>query len=331
MKSKNSEVVLSVVMPVYNAGEYLQDAIDSILNQSYKDFEFIIINDGSVDNSESIILNYTDKRIRYISNETNRGIVYSLNRAVESSKGLFIARMDQDDISNSKRFELQLKAFSDNSNLILCSTWYTSIYKNRFLSNNTLPVNDGQIKAQLLFGNAICHPSVMFRKKVWTDHLGYWEEDINCEDFGLWSRAALSGEFYNLPIFLLKYRIHNMNMSKNKGMLRVQSEIKIIENSFKLQLNLEDFSSIWKTSKPKQIIEFVNFAFEKVEHSEEDYKEWVNRGLFRLLVSKVGLKTAVRNFIGIDPFFLKKELLHFVNEKFKNRLFHTRKFLIDLF
>ena len=329
MISGNSEVTLSVVMPVYNAGEYLQEAIDSVLNQSYKDFEFIIINDGSVDNSESIILNYGDKRIRYISNEFNRGIVYSLNKAVESSNGHYIARMDQDDIAHKKRFEFQLKAFDDNFNLIVCGTWYTSIYKNRFLNNNRLPVNDGQIKAQLLFGNPICHPSVMFRKKIWTDHLGYSEEDINCEDFGLWSRAAVSGEFYNLPMFLLKYRIHDTNMSKSKGLLRVQSENKVIEDSFKLQLNLKDYTTIWKLSKPKQIVDFVNSAFEKVELAEEVYKKWVRGGLFRLLVSKVGLKTAVREYAGSDPLFLKNELLHFINEKLKNRLTHGLKFITD--
>ena len=169
----------------------------------------------------------------------------------------------------------------------------------------------------------------MFRKKIWTDHLGYSEEDINCEDFGLWSRAAVSGEFYNLPMFLLKYRIHDTNMSKSKGLLRVQSENKVIEDSFKLQLNLKDYTTIWKLSKPKQIVDFVNSAFEKVELAEEVYKKWVRGGLFRLLVSKVGLKTAVREYAGSDPLFLKNELLHFINEKLKNRLTHGLKFITD--
>ena len=99
-------MLLSVVMPAYNAGKTIKESIDSILNQSFKDFEFIIINDGSTDNTEDVILSYGDKRIRYLKNDVNRGIIYTLNRGIIESKGKYIARMDSDDISLSTRFEV---------------------------------------------------------------------------------------------------------------------------------------------------------------------------------------------------------------------------------
>ncbi len=94
---------LSVIIPVYNSAEYISEAIESILNQSYQNFELVIINDGSGDNSGSIIKSFSDSRIKYFENEGNRGLVYSLNRGMEESKGRYIARMDADDIALPKK------------------------------------------------------------------------------------------------------------------------------------------------------------------------------------------------------------------------------------
>ena len=113
----NNLPLITVLMPVYNGEKYLQQAIESILKQTFTDFEFLIINDGSTDNSENIILSYDDSRIRYIKNEENLRLIRTLNKGIELAKGKYIARMDCDDISLPYRFEKQLKEFQNNPHL----------------------------------------------------------------------------------------------------------------------------------------------------------------------------------------------------------------------
>lgn len=330
--NENHELI-SVVMPVYNSESYLGLAIESILNQSYPHFEFIIIDDGSTDKSQLIIEGYADSRIKYIRNDRNKGIVYSLNKAIEASKGNVIARMDSDDISTQKRFETQIKCFKDNPNLALCGTWYKSIYKNQFLNNNQLPISNSEVKAQLLFGNPICHPSAMFKKEVWAQNSGFLPEDLNCEDFGLWSRAIENGDFYNVPQYLLHYRIHDSNVSKTNIKLRIQAENRIIAASYILQLeiNISYPKIIDNKKEEKSVVEFINAAFEQIHNKDKNYKNWVKGNLFRFLISESTLITAITKYKGSTFTFLIQELLLFIAEKFKNRIIHTRKFIIDLF
>lgn len=105
--------IISVILPAYNASKTISEAIDSILSQSFKDWEMLVINDGSIDNTKDIIQSYTDSRIKYIENEGNKGLVYSLNRGISLSQGVYIARMDADDISLPTRLEEQLKYLQD--------------------------------------------------------------------------------------------------------------------------------------------------------------------------------------------------------------------------
>ena len=110
---------ISVIMSVYNGESYLKDSIDSILNQTFNDFEFIIVNDNSNDSSKEIILSYADERIIYLENKQNIGLASSLNKAIKKAKGIFIARMDDDDISYADRFRLQVDFLESNPKLIL--------------------------------------------------------------------------------------------------------------------------------------------------------------------------------------------------------------------
>ena len=113
---------ISVLMPAYNAEKYIGEAIESILNQTYKDFEFIIINDGSIDRTEDIILSYDDPRIIYLKNKENSGIVASLNNGLKQAKGQYVARMDADDISLPTRFEKQLQYMESNQHIFVLGT-----------------------------------------------------------------------------------------------------------------------------------------------------------------------------------------------------------------
>ncbi len=194
-------------MPVYNAAHYLREAIDSILNQTLRDFEFIIINDGSTDRSLEIIQSYADDRIRLI-NQENTGLAKALNNAIGISKSDFIARMDADDIAYPERIQKQYKFFSNNPNCIIVGSNAKKIDKDgHFICDSYLFTTDEEMK-KMLPNTPFIHPSVMFRKNCFYKAGKYPEYMFNFgEDLVLFNRMANLGEFANLSDKLIKYRI----------------------------------------------------------------------------------------------------------------------------
>lgn len=208
---------VSVIMPVYNSEKYLQESIESILNQTFKDFEFIIINDGSTDKSLAIINSYNkqDNRIKLIT-RINKGLVYSLNEALKVSQGTFIARMDSDDISLPRRFETQLKYMHNNPDVDLLATCIevfgtaNGLQKKRRLKNYNTVIKDNDLEKTLLRDNVICHPSVMIRKDsiIKLPEI-YREKRKYNQDYDLWVRMLKEGmTIRKLKEVLLKYRLH---------------------------------------------------------------------------------------------------------------------------
>jgi len=200
-------VNISVLLPVYNAESFLNEAIDSILAQSYKNFELLIINDGSTDSSEKIIQSYSDSRIVYIKNSRNIGLIKSLNKGIQQAKGKFIARMDADDVSMTDRFELQLKAFEENKSAVVVSSDYFSFdgTKEKYIKNEG---SSDTFKATLLFAPCFAHPTVMIKNIFMEKGILYDENFIHAEDFKLWMDLSTVGEFHNVNKGLLKYRSH---------------------------------------------------------------------------------------------------------------------------
>ncbi|MBK7430445.1 MAG: glycosyltransferase family 2 protein [Bacteroidetes bacterium] len=127
--------VVSVIMPVYNTGKYLAAAIASVLGQTFSDFELIILNDGSTDDSETVVKNFTDPRIIYLKNERNLGLIATLNTALSQCKGEFIARMDGDDICHSERLAAQLRFLNAHPEISVCGTFFYSLEKNQEQKN----------------------------------------------------------------------------------------------------------------------------------------------------------------------------------------------------
>lgn len=200
--------LISVVMPVYNAYPYLIESINSILNQTYDNFEFIILNDGSQDNSKDIILSFNDKRIKYFEHD-NIGIQKTLNRGLFESKGSFIARMDADDICYPNRLSEQLNFMQNNPNCVVlgCNAEYMDIEGNTLYRSN-LPLMDYDIKKTLSTGGSFFHSSVMYKKES-VLKCGLYIENIktSIEDGVLWIKMAKLGELRNLEKCLLKYRL----------------------------------------------------------------------------------------------------------------------------
>lgn len=207
---------ISVVMPVYNTDEkYLREAIESILNQTYKNFEFIIINDGSTNDAEDIILSYRDSRILYIKNEQNLGLIKTLNKALYMAKCEYIARMDSDDISLPTRFEKQVDFLDKNPDVDILGTWFNCIPRNRVIETLS---KDKEIKeCMLVNSNNIGHPTVTFRKSL-IERFGikYDEKYSYAEDYALWLSLIDKVKFANIPEILLNYRIHSNSVCQTK-------------------------------------------------------------------------------------------------------------------
>ena len=223
---------ISVLLPVYNGGEYLQTAIDSILNQTFSDFEFIIINDASTDDSEKVILSNTDSRIVYIKNEQNLGLIKTLNKGLDLCKGEYIARMDQDDIANPTRFERQNNVLDHNLEIGVCGTWFT-LFGTRENTVVKHPEYHEQIKIAMLGNCPIGHPTVMLRK----NNVGNLRYDVNyqaAEDYEFWSRLVRITQFHNIQESLLQYRIHNSNMSILENSTQINNAKKITGNQLKI-------------------------------------------------------------------------------------------------
>jgi glycosyltransferase involved in cell wall biosynthesis len=211
------QCTISVVMPVYNAETYLEEAIDSVLNQTFEDFEFVIIDDGSNDRSLKIIQQFSSKddRIIYITRK-NKGIIYSLNEGLNASSGLYIARMDADDISCPERLERQYKFMVENK-LDICGGDYISIDQNGLVKNtHNVAKEDFEILLTMASNVPFAHPSVMMKKSFLINHkLTYGASGYkSAEDLDLWMNMYTAGaQFGNVGACILKYRMVSSSLS----------------------------------------------------------------------------------------------------------------------
>ena len=217
-KIDSATPLVSVLLPVYNAQDTVVEAIQSILDQTYTHFEFIIINDGSTDASRERILSVRDDRIRYYENECNQGLVYTLNRGIDLCRGKYIARMDADDISLPTRFEKQVAVMEKSPNIIVCGTDISyfgdpnkvKYYSNRMSDSTSLE----NFRENLIMGPGIAHPSVMIRISVLDEHHLRYDEDYPCaEDYKFWIDLVDYGDFHIIPERLLKYRFSATQIS----------------------------------------------------------------------------------------------------------------------
>lgn len=206
---------ISVIMSVYNTEEeYLLEAIQSILNQTFKEFEFVIIDDASDSYVKKIIESFNDTRINYIRNDENIGLTKSLNKALHASSGKYIARMDADDISFCNRLELQYKYMEVHKKTVVLGTLAIRTDNNKvvgFIPNS----NQEVIKAKLLLDNIdLIHPTAFIRNEVLKENKIVYDEKMKkSQDYGMWVDCIRYGKIESLPTILLKYRIHEKQIS----------------------------------------------------------------------------------------------------------------------
>ena len=224
-------------MPVRNGARYLKQALESVLGQTFNDFEFLIINDGSTDETEEIAKGYANKddRVKVINNEKNLGLQKTLNKGVELSQGEYIARIDCDDIwLDKKKLQKQVSALDSNSDIGVIGTGFVSIDENeKELFRVKFPSNDEKIRNNILTCNQLAHPSVVIRKKA-LDELGKYSEKKkyqHIEDYELWLRIGKKYKFANLDEYCLGYRIDSNGISlNNQFKVRFRGLLLSVEN-----------------------------------------------------------------------------------------------------
>lgn len=216
-------------MPVYNGEEFLAEAIESILHQTFDNLEFLIINDGSTDNTLSIISSFKDERIKLVMQEENQGIVRSLNNGIEWANGQYIARMDADDVASPDRFEKQLLFMANNPDIAVCGTQaYFIDREGRELGQLHEATEHDDIKVNLLFNNSFIHSSTFFRTNILKQYK-YSNEYQYAEDYHLFVRIALNHRVANIPDFLCYYRNHNNSTTNQLNNKMLQAKYNVQE------------------------------------------------------------------------------------------------------
>jgi glycosyltransferase involved in cell wall biosynthesis len=233
VKKYKKNPTVTVVMSVYNGEKYLRDSIDSILGQTFKDFEFIIIDDGSTDNTHKILKSYKDPRIVLIARE-NKGLVASLNEGIGKAKGKYVARQDADDLSHPERLERQYKYISTHKDVAVSATYIMEINlsgkehnQRRVMSNE---ISNGFLETSMLSFNPIAHGSVMFDKQLFNKAGGYLENYWPAEDYELWSRMSQLGSLTVIRDKLYYFRVNPEGISlsmpdeQKKKVFQIQKE-----------------------------------------------------------------------------------------------------------
>ena len=200
--------LVSILMPVYNTAPYLKEAMDSMLSQTFKDFELIVLNDCSPDNADEILDTYNDTRIVRYKGERNMGLSNVLNAGMDMARGKYIARMDSDDISLPNRLEIQVKYLEEHPDIDLCSC-----RMKMFGAKDDTWVRDSdpeKVKVTALFFSPILHASSIWKKESFDKYgLRFRQEMVPAEDYDMWCRALSKGlKLVNLPNVLYRYRIH---------------------------------------------------------------------------------------------------------------------------
>ncbi|WP_338812357.1 glycosyltransferase [Bernardetia sp. Wsw4-3y2] len=318
--------MISVVMPVFNGEKFLKMAIESILNQTYTDFELVIINDGSTDKSAEIVKSYPDTRIHFLENDGNKGIFYTRNRLFDEAKGKYIAILDCDDYAEPTRLEKQVDFLDKNNEFGLVGSWITLIDEENTIKGAwQLEHRPERIPAKLLFFNQFAQSSIMMRKEF--ADLKYRENYPPTEDYDLWIRISQKTRVINLAESLVKYRIHENNISQTQKETASRNILKIYKNQLEelgIYANQDELIIHKKIGNMDFEQNNISF-FEKVQHwlellhSKNQEIEIYNKLVFNDLLGEYWAELLSKN---IDLPISKKE---FHNSVLSSYLSSTKK------
>lgn len=305
--------LVSIIMPVYNAESFLTESINSILKQTYTNFEFIIVDDCSTDDSFEVIGSFKDKRIIVFKNKKNSGISESLNLGIKNAKGKYIARMDADDISHPSRIEKQISFLEKNKDYVLCASNY-HILNNNFKVKT--PKTDEAIRVMLLKACCIAHPTVVLRVNMLNKYNFIYKKELEpTEDYNFWISLIKKGKFYNLQEDLLGYRIHENQITKQK---------KEIQDEFSFVTSIKYLTHYFKNLTDKEIEILKNIYFKQPHKDRESFL------YLKKLIVKLELENKQKHFF--SKLYFKKYLLWLERTFMRSYFFkYNRYSIIDFF
>ncbi|MEZ8805119.1 glycosyltransferase family 2 protein [Vibrio atlanticus] len=264
--------LISVILPVYNCEKYIKDSVTSIIRQTYKNFELIIIDDGSTDDTLKILSNFSDERIKIVTRE-NKGLIFSLNEGVSLSKGDYIARMDADDISDPERLEGQLRFLEKNKDIQIVGSSIHIIDEDGIEGSSLYyKLSPFWVKLRLLFDSCLCHPSILARRKVF-NIVEYDDEYKYAEDFKLWSEVVFNKglNIQSLKNIYLKYRVHSGSVSVGDFEKQLTTSNRIIRENFsylEVTVTEEQVKSVqllYRRLKPIPVTDFFSLTFSLIK------------------------------------------------------------------
>jgi len=276
---------LSIIMPLYNTERYVYQAIESLLAQTFTDFELIVVNDASTDNSLKIVQSFNDPRIKILNNVINRGIVYSRNKGLKEAQGSFIAPFDSDDMATPDKFSKQIDFLHSHPDMGMIGSWAKQIdEKGKLLQKKwKLNASSARIPAILLFRNYFVHSSIVMRREVIPLN-GYQTGFDIGEDYRMWHEIVQKFKVWNYPEYLVYYRIHPQSATTHSDRIR-NFDRKILEHIYlNLGITLDDHS----------VSSLLNLKENKLSNTQEDL-EHIENTLIGILAQNAKLLTYDQN------------------------------------
>lgn len=317
-----SSPLVSVILPVYNAEDYVQDSIQSVLYQTFTDFEIIIINDGSTDKSESKILQFTDSRIRYIKNEVNLKLIATLNLGLELARGKYIARLDADDIALPDRFAKQVDFLERYPDYGLIGSFAT------LFGNDTGILEyvreDLTIRYALLTHNPFIHSTVMFRNLIIKNNKLYYDnKQIHVEDYDLWLKILSFTKGKILPEYLVNYRLHSEQISSIYKDVQIHNARLIQKKYFNREFSKFKYVSILCSVFFLEKVDIYSkyLAWKDLNDNYEHIHSILKERLKKDIKKKIKDSVLELESISIQDYLIVFKLFHFFTLKQKLALF----------
>lgn len=295
---------ISILMPVYNCALYLAEAIESILNQTFTDFELIVLDDGSTDDSAEIAKSFTDSRIVYHCNEKNIGLANNLNVGLRMARGRYIARMDGDDISLPERLQTQYDFLESHRDIDLCSCGLQM-----FGTENTVWVRESNpeaVKITMMFYSPVLHASSVWRREAFEKHNLYYDQNaFPAEDYDLWARAIFHCRLANIPQVLYKYRIHGIQVTK--------TDDRVAQKDREIKINY--LANAIPSLQKSDILDFVEITSSPNLLNTKEFKR------LKILFKRIVLENSNMSFFDSNLLFkrLKRKYQSIVFESLKSK------------
>jgi len=318
-----STPLVSVITPVYNREKYLVKCIESILNQTYENFEFIIIDDNSSDLTVNIIKDYLlrDSRIKFLENNKNLGATLTFNRGLDIAKGKYIARMDSDDISFPDRFKKQVDIFESWHDLEVLGTGAVLIdHKENEIGRKQFPSNFKKISNIIKTGVPVFDPSVMMRSSTLKEINGFDNRLAPADDYHLWLTLFKQKKIIsNIDDYLIKYRLHDSNLSKVASREQLQKSflaLKIYNSNFSTDEFFNQKNSLDLSSFEELMIRYWNGSETSLEGSVKILKEYFNSKEYKLKNNEIKVLTLLKGLLKKKSFSFLWYLSKFLFIKF---------------